>query len=183
MKVKTKNKKKLQKLVTLLLIPSLLIMGYFTFAYTTRMFWPFYEASMDITQPPNTINYDPPTDSEIKNSQNAKRTLTEGSEENSQSVDINISYASYNKAQQAFEVDAFVAGVIEGGGTCTAQLTLDEMTVTGSSKGFVDATTTQCRPILIPANEVSSGQWSLTVSYRSGGYTGTSDSMYVEVSR
>lgn len=80
------------------------------------------------------------------------------------------------------EVRAYIANIYEDGGTCTVTFTKDSQTVTRTSKGFKDATTTQCEPFNIPRSAFpSAGDWQLKISYTSNTSTGASASQAVNV--
>lgn len=197
MKAPRKQKKSLIIILTLLVLA---LAGFVTFAYATKSVWPFY-ASNDQSQTSSStnqhgssssINYAPPTQQEIDNSQDGKKnsanqpgsTTPDDPQTNKKSVSVAISYADRSDDKTSIEVRAFTPDVIEGDGTCTARFTKDGQTVTGSSKGFVDATSTICQPINIPLAQFgSSGRWALTVTYSSPDYSGTSSSLDVGVQK
>lgn len=74
------------------------------------------------------------------------------------------------------EVNAYVSGLIEDGGTCTATATQGSQTVTASSYGFVDVNKTSCEPIPV---SLPPGTWSVVVSYSSALYEGSSQAFEV----
>ena len=197
MKVPRKQKKSLIVIATLLVLA---LAGFVTFAYATKSVWPFYTSNNQpqTSSPTNqqgssdSINYDPPTQQEIDNSQDGKKnsanqpgsTTPNDPQTSKKSVSVAISYADRSDDKTSIEVRAFTPDVIEGTGTCTARFTKDGQTVTGSSKGFVDATSTICQPINIPLTQLgSSGSWALTVAYSSPGYSGVSSSINVGVQK
>lgn len=188
MKRFNKNKKPL--VLTLVIVAVVILIGYFAFAYISKAAWPFASTSSSDTSE----TYSPPTEQEVTDSQDAKKNNAgqEQQEGNSQEqeqsqakpVSVAIAYAGFDETENAIDIRAFIPDVIEGNGTCTATLILNGQVVTKSSKGFIDSTTSQCEPILIPVNEFpATGTWDLTVSYASSGYKGTSSSMKVEVTR
>lgn len=79
-------------------------------------------------------------------------------------------------------VSAYVPGVFEEGGTCTATLKQGSSTVTHTSEGFGNASYTQCAPLdLSTLSFPSKGTWSLIVSYTSSSSEGASNSQNIEV--
>lgn len=78
-------------------------------------------------------------------------------------------------------VNAFVAGIFEDGGTCTATFKKDSNVLTKSSTGFENVSYTQCAPIDLGGGFLSAGIWSVTVSYSSSTATGVSASQTMEV--
>ena len=72
-------------------------------------------------------------------------------------------------------VGAYVPGVFEEGGTCTAIFTKGSQSFNRSSAGFQNASYTQCAPIaLTRSNFPSAGTWSVVVSYASAKVEGAS---------
>lgn len=70
----------------------------------------------------------------------------------------------------ADNVSAYVSGVLEEGGTCTAVFEKDGQSVTRTSEGFSNVSTTNCAPIT--PSLPGSGTWNLTVSYNSAAAEG-----------
>jgi len=97
------------------------------------------------------------------------------------SVDVSVSFAGWDPTRSEVQVDGFIAGISEEGGTCTLSLTKDGRTVTGSAPGVADARMTACGGLVVPGDQVSGGTWQAVLSYRSAGHSGTSESRDVEV--
>lgn len=139
-----------------------------------------------------TINYGPPTEQEKQQAEDNKDAVAERikleneatqnppSPNNKKSVTPIITHAAENDGQ--IHINAYVPGIFEEGGTCTATLTKDGATVTANSAGFGNVSTTGCTPIHIPRGEFSSsGDWKLVLSYSSNTAQGNSDSKTVRV--
>jgi hypothetical protein len=91
-------------------------------------------------------------------------------------VSVIISNASSSR------ISAYVSGVFEDGGTCTATFTQGSQKFTRTSAGFENATTTNCTPINLSSSDFpSKGTWNLSVSYSSANAQGTSETKTVEV--
>lgn len=136
----------------------------------------------------NKVNYDPPTTTDEDEAKDHKESLVDqavktpvnNSNDTKKSVEVGIVDAS--QYGDVIEVRAFTPGVVEGGGVCTATFTKGSLSVTETSEGFVDATTTQCSIMNIPrANFPSSGTWSLVLAYESSEYAGRSTEKRVEI--
>lgn len=78
-------------------------------------------------------------------------------------------------------ISAYVMGVFEEGGTCTATFVKSGETLSKSSVGFQNASYTQCSPIPLESGYLSKGTWTVTVSYSSAAAEGTSLSKNFEV--
>jgi cytoskeletal protein RodZ len=141
------------------------------------------------------INLDPPTEQEVKDSQDAKKHILEedstdseeptGEEKTPEQADkkeatVGISYAGVTG--ENLEIRAFTPSIIEGTGTCTATLTKSgETAVTESSEAFIDASSTICKPIFVPVSKLSKGTWSVDVSFSSPTHKGSSGPTNVEI--
>jgi cytoskeletal protein RodZ len=66
----------------------------------------------------------------------------------------------------ATNVKAYVTGVFEDDGVCTATATKGAQTITKSSTGFRNASYTQCAPITWDA-PLSNGAWAVKIAYKS----------------
>ena len=177
MKQLHKNKKPL--VITLVIIAVVMLIGYFAFAYFSKAAWPFTTTP---AQPSDIVT--PSIRQQDKDSQDAKKNnANQETQTPVETVSIAIAFAAYDETEQAIDIRAFTPDVIEAGATCTATLTKDGQTVTKSSNSFIDSTSSQCEPILIPLNEFPvAGSWELTVTYTSPTHTGSSAPMIVEVS-
>jgi hypothetical protein len=139
----------------------------------------------------SSINYEPPTKQEVDSSQDGKKNNDGQSTEtpstsdpatNKRKVSVGIAFANYDPDEKAVDIRAFTPDAIEGDGKCTATLTQGSKTVTQSSEAFIDSSSSQCEPILIPASKFGSGgTWKLTVSYVSSKSAGTSPTMEVSL--
>jgi len=139
--------------------------------------------------PPHPINYNPPTQEEKDQTQAHKEELSQQSNQSSgsgstgtsagaQSVSPVITNAS--QLNQQITVNAYVPGIFEDGGTCTATFTKGGATVTKTSQGFANVNTTSCAPITANRSEFSSsGDWQVIVSYSSSKASGSSQSKVV----
>lgn len=176
MRIVHKNK----KMIPILFVVALLVGG--------AIGWTFFrDTNPALSGEDRTIDYGPPTDDEAKAGDDIKPRIVEDNETQQPSsttakkpVQVGVTIADQYDTQ--VEVRAFVQGVIEGTGTCIATFTQEGVTVTASSKAFVDATTSQCKPIYIDRSKFpAAGIWQLVVSYDSPGYTGKSEGISVTI--
>jgi len=72
------------------------------------------------------------------------------------------------------QVFAYVSGVIEDGGICTATWTHGQDKISASSPGFANVNYTSCKRIALDGPVNISGSWKVTVSYSSSTSAGTS---------
>ena len=128
------------------------------------------------TNPPTPpVNMSPPTAQERQETENHKQQIAQQQSQskppspspgNSQVTPI-ITEATKDR------VLAYISGVVEDGGTCTATATNGTSTVTATATAFHDATTTDCPPLnFSPA--LSSGTWDIYVTYSSTTHSGQS---------
>ena len=97
------------------------------------------------------------------------------------SAGVVVTYAGWDAGTGSVEVNAFVSGVIEDGGTCTAALTLGSTTRTVTAPAAADATTTGCTPMIVPGDQLSAGDWQAVVTYTSATAEGRSPATGVTV--
>ncbi|CAB4904140.1 MAG: hypothetical protein F2825_02260 [Actinobacteria bacterium] len=96
-------------------------------------------------------------------------------------VAVTVTWSGFDRG--ALEVDGFVTGVVESGGTCLLTATRGGDTVTAEVVAEPDASTTQCGAVTIAADELSPGTWNAVLSYRSATSVGAADAVEVDVPR
>lgn len=170
-------KHKITKKVVIISVAAALVLGGgVAFAYqkvATRD-----DKPTEVTTPSDTPTFSDgaPTEDEKqalieRNEQRVNPSPTEGK----RSVSPVITSAS--QAGNEVTISAYVAGVVEEGGTCTLKATKGSLTVTKSVTGVGNATTTNCPPIFVSTSEFSeTGEWTATVSYESAKASGSSQS-------
>jgi hypothetical protein len=129
------------------------------------------------------VNYGPPTKEEIKETEQHKQELekklgtgnTPPPPSTSKQANVIVTYASVS------ETRGYVGNVFEDGGTCTATFTKGSVKVSGTSSGITDVNKTTCPAIAIDPSKLSSGDWTVVLSYSSSTASGTSESKTVSV--
>lgn len=91
-----------------------------------------------------------------------------------------MTYSRWAPATSSIDVNAFIAGVVEDGGTCTVTASGSGGTRAVSSTASADATTTVCGDISLPW-AVDAGEATVTVEYVSATTRSISESASVEV--
>lgn len=127
-----------------------------------------------------TKEFSPPTDAEKKEADQRKETLIsqpEASSDNTTKKKVTpiITYAD------SVGVNAFVPGVFEENGTCTATYLKDDNKITASSKGFQNSNYTSCAPIKLNGALSLKGEWNVSVKYNSNNAGGVSEAYSFEV--
>lgn len=123
------------------------------------------------------VNLNPATEQERQQSQAAKDAVTsqqnqtQASSSGKKQVTPTITHAD------ATSVSAYVSGVFEDGGTCTAIFTQGATTKTFTSTAFANVSYTSCAPIKVSG--LASGTWTVVVSYNSSAATGQSQQQTV----
>lgn len=136
---------------------------------------------------PGEINYNPPTEQEQHAADEHKESLTKDQDQPSNpNPSIPNPQTGSKKAVKPViirtgggEVAGFVPGIVENGGTCTATFTNGSNTITKTSQGFANASSTNCTPISYAGSGVEAG-WSVTLAYNSNASEGTSDASAVQ---
>jgi hypothetical protein len=98
-------------------------------------------------------------------------------------ADVVLSYSGWDDATSAVEVNAFVVGLVQDGGTCTLELTGSGDPVSVQAPAQADASTTTCGLLTTAGTVVDPGTWKAVVSYSSPMATGVSTATSVEVPR
>jgi cytoskeletal protein RodZ len=130
------------------------------------------------SSPNSNINYGPPTDAEKQETQSHKDELSQNNppsppptSSGKKAVTPVITSATHS------QINAYVPGIFEDGGTCTATLTKGSNKITKSSQGFANVSYTSCVPIDVSA---SGGTWTITVVYNSKTAEGSSQATQVK---
>jgi len=172
---KNQNPKKIK---ILFLVSALLIAGVvLLYIYLQKK-----PGSNNEIKPVNTINYNPPTKEEIKETEEFKNNQSSAKEPINPSSQVTpiISYAG--QFDSLVELSGFIPSKIEDGGTCTAIFSNDKAVVTKTSSATKDATTTRCNLISFPATELTpKGSWNVVLQYKSTTSQGSSSSINFEV--
>lgn len=177
-----KQKKKNLTIITIV-VAALLLIGGGVAAYMVMN-----NQNKADSQETNDVNYDPPTDQEVEEGQDAKKDAYENAEnpssddksttETKKSVNVGVSFADMYDGK--LEIRAFTNGIVEAG-TCTATIKKAGEEITKTSGAFIDASSTQCEPIYVPRSELSAGKWSVTVLFSSKTAQGTSEIVEVNI--
>lgn len=120
------------------------------------------------------INLEPPTEQDKQESdQNKDRIVEEqnqssGTSQNTGTKQVGVVITNAT----ADSVNAYVTGVLEENGTCSATFTQGSTTITRTSSGFGNVSYTQCAPIT--PNLPNTNTWSVVVSYSSPSAAGKS---------
>jgi hypothetical protein len=98
-------------------------------------------------------------------------------------VDVVVTYTAWDADLDTLEVDGYVSGVVEEGGTCTLTATNAGRTVTAEGPGTADAATTSCGALVLSGEELTAGSWEVQLGYESATSSGASPTSVVEVDR
>lgn len=119
------------------------------------------------------VDLSPPTDEDRAETEAHKQDL--GNQQNSASSSSGkkqVTPVIVNKDKNG--ASAYVQGVFEDGGTCTATFVHGQDKVTASSKGFKNVSYTSCEPMTLPGPLNIEGDWTVTVTYSSSTAEGKS---------
>lgn len=124
-----------------------------------------------------TVNYEPARPAEKKETEANKDKIVE-----QQNAKNNQTTSSTDKktvkptiTNTNGSVNAYISGIFEEGGTCTAIFTKENVTLSKTSLGFQNVSYTQCAPMIIGSGFLSPGEWNIIVKYSSDKSEGTSD--------
>ena len=172
-----KNKSSQKKLIIVMVAVLLLA----SVAVTFRLIRDHRNQSKAPVSTVGSTNLTPPTEAEKQETEQHKQEissqtpakLSTGTDGRKQVTPV---ISSADKAT----VSAYVTGIFEEGGTCTATLTSGSKTITKTSTGFQNASYTQCAPIDLSGSNLGSDTWSVTVSYSSTTAAGKSGSSIIK---
>lgn len=129
-----------------------------------------------------TVDLSPPTEEEKQATQEEKQeknqtqpTASTNASDGRKNVTPLISYAD------ASTVSAYIPGIFEEGGACTATFTYGDDKITQISKGFQNSNYTSCEPLTLQSPLNIKGEWEVTVSYSSTRSVGTSAATKIKV--
>ena len=128
-----------------------------------------------------TINYAPATTQEKKDAEAHKDSLVEDAQNNSSQPSSGKTVQPVITNADSRTISAYVPGVFEDGGTCTASFKNGGQSLAKNSSGFKNVSNTQCAPIDLDPGFLSSGTWTVTVSYSSATASGSSTSQTVRI--
>lgn len=157
--------------------------GWSIYAYSQKV-WLFTDTASNEyreTGSPQTPEQEAEESQEAKrNNDDSRATTPEKDEAGKSVVSVGIAFADINGG--VLEVRAFTPSVVEGDGTCIAVLSRSGVTVSETSSGFIDSTTTQCEPIRISLEKFDQpGTWNLAVQYESARSQGLSETREVTI--
>lgn len=180
-----------KKIIIILVICVLVgVLGLFVFKNNRES---LLTVSQPSTQEQQTINLNPPTKEDADRRDQKKNEILdrERSIENQKPsssgvknpVKPVITYAGQYGSQ--IEVGAYVAGIFEDGGTCTAQFSNPgNESLVKKVQAVKSASSVDCPVIAVKTGEFATkGTWSVLVSYDSSSATGSSDARTFEVSK
>jgi hypothetical protein len=90
-------------------------------------------------------------------------------------------YADWDAAARQVEASGFVGDLVEAGGVCTLTLTNGSAQVQATVTSQLDASTTNCGPIVVPGAQLAAGVWQAVLTYRSETSHGTAEALTVSV--
>lgn len=137
------------------------------------------ESAIDSDTPnPGSPDLSPATPQERQETQDYKKSLTQnqGGSSATTSEGKKVVYPVITGASHE-EVNAYVSGIVEDGGTCTATATKGSQTITGTSTGFANVSYTSCPPISL---SLPAGKWSVVLNYSSATSEGKSQVFEVD---
>ncbi|QTE30232.1 hypothetical protein [Pengzhenrongella sicca] len=97
------------------------------------------------------------------------------------SVEVVITYATWDDATAQAEISGYVTGVVEQSGTCSATFSQGSQTIEVRADALADATTTSCGGLIATGGTLSTGTWQISLAYDSAFSSGRSTTVSIEV--
>jgi hypothetical protein len=92
-----------------------------------------------------------------------------------------VTFAGWDTGSKTLQAGGLVSGTTDTSGTCTFTAKKSGVTRTLTSAAAASASSVNCAQVSFPANQVSTGTWSITLEYSVGSKSTTSDPMTAEV--
>ncbi|MBO9047893.1 MULTISPECIES: hypothetical protein [Curtobacterium] len=92
-----------------------------------------------------------------------------------------VTFAGWDTGSKTLQAGGLVSGTTDTSGKCTFTATKDGVTRTATSTAQASASSVNCAQVSFPAAKVSSGTWSVTLTYAVGSASTTSDPLTAEV--
>ncbi len=176
--MKIKNKKNYKKYILIFLAVVLIAAGSAFFIIKNN----------NKQSTPSTEKYEGPTSQDKKDAADNKKHVSNREEldkqEDSSSDKKQVTPVITNAMQsgQQITINAYVSGVFEDGGKCSATISKGSNSITRTTNAFADATTTSCQPIFIDRSVFSeAGDWKVTMHYKSNSAEGSSQAVTLAV--
>lgn len=131
------------------------------------------------------INYDPPTEEEKKQTDDHKTELGEKTQprpsaNNQISVAPEITVAEVSG--DFVELGSYIPGMFENNGNCVVTFTRNDHVVTRQVQSVAEGRATYCPLVKVPLSEFpNKGTWQVKVTYNSAVYTGASAERNIEI--
>lgn len=129
------------------------------------------------------IDYNPATPTDHEESNSRKETGAAGPSQTNPTPAGGKPIITYaGQSGDSIEVSSFVSGIIEEGGKCTVTFMQDNLRVAKEGSSSKNAQNTSCPTFALPRSEfVASGNWSVTVTYKSASTTSVSDVKIIRI--
>ncbi len=178
-KYNTYTKKGLQKKFVVSFVFVFLLIGSFVSIYLYRI----RGSNILPNNIDQTVNYAPATAAEKKEAEDNKDRIVkiETQTNNSPSSTTEKTVVNPTITNITGSINAYISGIFEKDGTCTAVFTKGSIQLTKTANGFQNVSYTQCAPIGLEPGFLSTGSWTLLVKYNSDKSEGSSDSQIIEV--
>lgn len=92
-----------------------------------------------------------------------------------------VTFSGWDAGTKTLQAGGLVSGTTNTSGTCTFTAKKGTVSRTATSKAEASASSVNCAQVSFPANQVSTGTWSITLKYTVGSKSTTSDPMTAEV--
>ncbi|MDO3696910.1 hypothetical protein Q3H92_11290 [Curtobacterium flaccumfaciens] len=92
-----------------------------------------------------------------------------------------VTFAGWDTGSKTLQAGGLVSGTTDTSGKCTFTATKEGVTRTATSTAQASASSVNCAQVSFPAAKVSSGTWSVTLTYAVGSASTTSDPLTAEV--
>lgn len=90
---------------------------------------------------------------------------------------VNVVLTNVGVSDGIVSASGFVTNIVESGGVCTFVFTKDGQQVTKTSETTQNPTSTTCKTVKFNSSELSSGKWTVGLTYNSNQATGSASNL------
>lgn len=162
------------RVAIIIFVPLALLIGYIYYAHHYQK-WPFLPDAV-VENPYNTVNYEKPSDDQVKTGASIKEQVADQSKNNSSDQDSPI-VMDITAATKTPDDVVMIRTLIQkntNSGNCILSMTgPNNSSYTETVAVQATASTATCQGFNIPMSKLSSGDWTITINFKDDANTAT----------
>lgn len=181
MQIKNKHTRPRRRIVIIIVVSAATVagvLGWYVFSHsqdkTDQTTEQTSEQSRTQSTPRNTTDKD---DAQVNDAVQADQPQQPGASETSRQK-VNVVITSAQASNGTVNASGFVSNIVEAGGICTYVFTKADSVVRKSSDTLQNASSTTCKSVSFSSAELESGDWTVSLEYRSSTSEGSSSNTF-----